>query len=713
MEFTCRMADPRSRPEHKRAGVGHECGMRCWWVSAVIDFVFKSPQQDQEFVLLENQLPNTERNHLLFSTVDNVQKSIKRIVFIAMFYTVLNTLKYDQDYLDLARLAGTLCMMAGIVLSRNYISRFPSYIPMALFIFNGVGYFLLHLLFQTNHKEHFNSFLSCCYLLHYFLCTLTPSKRHQICLIFSLTVLMHLAIAMYGFGEMDNDLVVSGVMSITFFDLGLETHQGRLSQMYQMILENKKLVEEKQKIMQQFPHPILILPQKISELSKCYPNDQFEKKIKTLNQKIKELDKVQVTVNTKVKQGKDHCERQTLLQYLEDHQEDEKNLAREIKRDAIIECRSYQRNNPLSQSDSFDDEFDYQSQSKRNYNIKSINVEWKGFPSVMHVFIDTTDIINLETAKSRIKMQRIMFASASHEFRTPLNAIINSFNFIKTNFEGLMNTFERVLPERIISSESTCENIECISQFLRTGSTSSMLMMGLVEDILNLSKIDNGTFTTVHGHFHIPKLLEEVHSLFGVQCESKGIELLIECNDDLEFFEVLSDANRIRQVLLNLVSNSVKFTFSGFIKIKAGLVKTLNGSVLIEFRVQDTGTGIKKEDQECLFKLFGVIGENGDLNPNGCGLGLTISKKYVERLDGEIRVESVYGEGTEMIFSVLPKEIQNLPENGRASISHFRELPIELFESSNEVDLEISEEYFPNESGVKQCKYFKNKWLKF
>eukprot|EP00344_Euplotes_crassus_P005211 CAMPEP_0197002316 /NCGR_PEP_ID=MMETSP1380-20130617/6834_1 /TAXON_ID=5936 /ORGANISM="Euplotes crassus, Strain CT5" /LENGTH=191 /DNA_ID=CAMNT_0042420385 /DNA_START=1 /DNA_END=573 /DNA_ORIENTATION=- len=191
----------------------------------------------------------------------------------------------------------------------------------------------------------------------------------------------------------------------------------------------------------------------------------------------------------------------------------------------------------------------------------------------MHVFIDTTDIIKLEQAKNRIKMQEIMFASASHEFRTPLNAIIHSYNFIKESFQELVKILDERIDSNLEENREIQFHTENISKFLKTGATSSVLLLALVQDILNLSRIENGNITTKFEYFSVPELVEDVHSLFAVQCENKRVDLLIECEDALHHCEVSTDANRIKQILLNLVSNSVKFTFRGSIIIKAALTK--------------------------------------------------------------------------------------------------------------------------------------------
>lgn len=127
----------------------------------------------------------------------------------------------------------------------------------------------------------------------------------------------------------------------------------------------------------------------------------------------------------------------------------------------------------------------------------------------MHVFIDTTDIIKLQEANNNIKLQRIMFASSSHEFRTPLNAIINSYDFIAENYREV----EIHLPE---SQELDAHRLE-ITKFLKIGKNSSTLLLALVEDILDLSKIEAGTFKVNLAPFNIVDLLKEVHMLFSNQ----------------------------------------------------------------------------------------------------------------------------------------------------------------------------------------------------
>ena len=138
----------------------------------------------------------------------------------------------------------------------------------------------------------------------------------------------------------------------------------------------------------------------------------------------------------------------------------------------------------------------------------------------MHVFIDTTDILKLEEANNRIKLQKIMFASISHEFRTPLNAILNSYDFVYSSFTAL---FEEICTEtnKKILQSIILEKKPAINRFIQMGKNSSQLLMGLIEDILDLSKMDSGTFKTNLSNFSVPELLNEIYDIFDMQCNQK------------------------------------------------------------------------------------------------------------------------------------------------------------------------------------------------
>ena len=289
----------------------------------------------------------------------------------------------------------------------------------------------------------------------------------------------------------------------------------------------------------------------------------------------------------------------------------------------------------------------------QSFNIKTLKVNWEGNKnSFMHVFIDTTDIMKLEEANNNIRCQKIMFASASHEFRTPLNAILNSFKFVEGMWRDVQDELHALAAFKSRTAEmAVSDKFKMMERFIGMGTNSSILMLSLVEDILDLSKLESDTFTVNKSVFKVDNLISEVQEVFQHQWDQKRIALEIGVGADLRDMLIVSDRGRLKQVLLNLMSNSYKFTFRGKISLKAKIVPHRDKQY-IEFWIKDTGIGIKDEDQPKLFALFGMISESKSINPNGCGIGLTVSKKYIEKLGGQIRLESKWEEGTTIRFTV-------------------------------------------------------------
>ena len=164
-----------------------------------------------------------------------------------------------------------------------------------------------------------------------------------------------------------------------------------------------------------------------------------------------------------------------------------------------------------------------------------------------------------------------------------------------------------------------------IEKFINIGNNSSTLLLSLIEDILDLSKIEAGTFSVWSNTFCIADTIEQVYQMFESQWKGKHITLDKQIEEKLSRIRIVSDEGRIKQVLLNVVSNAFKFTFDGSISISA---KTLidQNQEMIEIWVSDTGVGIKDEEYCKLFTLFGMLDWNKEINPHGWGIGLTVSK---------------------------------------------------------------------------------------
>ena len=148
------------------------------------------------------------------------------------------------------------------------------------------------------------------------------------------------------------------------------------------------------------------------------------------------------------------------------------------------------------------------------------------------------------------------------------------------------------------------------------GSNSSVILLALIEDILDLSKMEAGTFSVSITHFSLPELLDELYDIFAEQCQQKGLKLKLKVDPRLKRDEINSDRGRIKQIMLNLLSNAYKFTFNGSISISANLL-IKQGKSSVQISVEDTGIGVKEESQSQLFQLFSKLPTDSNLNPHG------------------------------------------------------------------------------------------------
>jgi signal transduction histidine kinase len=237
------------------------------------------------------------------------------------------------------------------------------------------------------------------------------------------------------------------------------------------------------------------------------------------------------------------------------------------------------------------------------------------------------------------KLKSAFLANMSHEIRTPLNSIVG-FN-------------------RLLHEETDADRREHYFDIIQR---SSNHLIGLINDIIDLSKIETGELVVKHSSFKVRKLLEELIIAFSMELQKRQknkVVLRYEISD--EDINIVSDYNRLKQVLSNLISNSVKFTFTGEIVIRC---KQKASEVL--FSVSDTGTGIPEEDQKKIFDRFTSINYS-ELNTEGTGIGLSISEKIIQALDGSIWLESTLGEGSVFHVSVpsiaeTVKEVRQVEE---------------------------------------------------
>jgi two-component system, sensor histidine kinase len=281
-----------------------------------------------------------------------------------------------------------------------------------------------------------------------------------------------------------------------------------------------------------------------------------------------------------------------------------------------------------------------------------MKVTWEKNPvSFMHLLVDTTDVRVLEEEKAKVKCQNIMLASVSHEFRTPLNAFDNSLQLIKLKVDEMMTIVKSITTSKNLVTKFD-EIRNRINKFIKIGNISSKLLIHLVEDILDLGKFESGTFTLNASEFAVSDIVNDINYIFENQFRERGLIFQIKVKERLKISKFVSDVCRIRQVLINLISNSFKFTQEGSITLMIEQ-EILSRRIFLKFSVIDTGVGISKKDQSRLFKMFSMLDQHKKkMNQKGTGIGLAISKKIVESLGGEITVESEENECTCFSFTV-------------------------------------------------------------
>jgi polar amino acid transport system substrate-binding protein/two-component system sensor histidine kinase EvgS len=238
------------------------------------------------------------------------------------------------------------------------------------------------------------------------------------------------------------------------------------------------------------------------------------------------------------------------------------------------------------------------------------------------------------------KSKSEFLANMSHEIRTPMNAIVG--------FTELLN--EQLEEPRLKAYVKTIQN-------------ASNTLLTLINDILDLSKIEAGKLKIKKTPTNLTNLANEVSSIFTMSIQKKGLELLLDIDKDIPS-SLLLDEVRLRQILFNLIGNAVKFTQHGFIKFRIRVfdVKEHLSKLNIEISIEDSGIGIAKDQLEKIFKEFEQTDGHDSRKFGGTGLGLSISKRLSEMMGGDISVKSIEGKGTTFsvhLYDVDISSIQN------------------------------------------------------
>jgi len=240
-----------------------------------------------------------------------------------------------------------------------------------------------------------------------------------------------------------------------------------------------------------------------------------------------------------------------------------------------------------------------------------------------------------EEAENANKVKSLFLANMSHEIRTPMNGILSTIQLLQST---------------IVSIEQ--------GKYIKMLKESTDILLGIINDILDISKFESGAFRLNNESFNLKEFLNSIYNNLLISGNSKGLEVSYYLDPNLEC-SVIGDELRLKQILNNIISNAVKFTEEGYISFRITKISSDNDYVKIKIAVKDTGIGIKESFKEKLFSNF----NQGDISVSkkymGTGLGLAISKQLATLMNGNISFESTVGQGSTFLFTCEFKKSYN------------------------------------------------------
>lgn len=295
--------------------------------------------------------------------------------------------------------------------------------------------------------------------------------------------------------------------------------------------------------------------------------------------------------------------------------------------------------------------------------------EYEEIVGSIGIHVDITDRKKLEddlisaNAKvlSSVRSKELFLANMSHEIRTPLNVIVGMIDLID---------------EKELNDDS--------KKHILTMRKSADSLMVLINDLLDFSKIEAGQLTLEQTNVNLYEIVEHIDYSFSEKAKNKGIQLLTKIDSKIET-SLISDSSKLTQVLVNLISNAIKFTEKGYVKLNLDLVNESSQEQTILFSVKDTGIGIDSENIESIFQIFTQEDSSISRKFGGTGLGLSISREIIKRFGSDIKVNSQKNKGSEFSFQVVLKKgkVQSEPKmNNSVDASDLKDVKILIAEDN-------------------------------